>query len=988
MQDTIWEASFLTDYTSNSYADYYAIPVGSDIVVPPGMTMDGGNLLFTSDDGLPSVSLEFSGGNSPALRNQRTLVFDTLSRLSFADYSAGAIRSAGNLIIQNVNDGVKNPETPDVFFSGNSASSSLLGSYGCAIYSTGDVSISGNGDVSFSGNSTTTTTIDPVPAESYGGAIRGGSVSIIGNGDVNFSGNSTAATATIDSTPAESYGGAIYATRGVSIIGNGDVNFSGNSTAATTIDSSPAESYGGAIYATGGDLCIMGNETVRFEKNYEVEGSTYHLRSIYASGWMKLSAKTGGNITFYDSVYAGRTLLNADYTDANGETQQAKGDIIFSGLHTKTHLDAILEANNEGRMATDAEILNSRTSTLGYTMLYGGSLQVVDGAILSISGLSVAAGSSASVLLRDARLNVDAGVNVNGTLSFGTGSSFELQGANTTTGSLTLGDEVSLSVTLDNSHLETAALTLTGSVSTGTLSLNLNVAEERAVGMYRILSAGNLATEASWTAENVSVQGSGAAAGAAFGDLVWQDGVLYYAASPVWSNHSGSMVWSSTDTNWNNGSTFRAGQDVIFMDRGAGEVQLVGELAPASIYVQNTEGNDYAFTGSGKLSGNTSLTKTGAGELTIATANDYTGRTELQEGTLNVHHSTALGATATGEASLTAAAGTTLKVANSSHLVLAGSSNSLAGAVEVADGATLEMKGSGYAATSSTVNGSLVFTDTTASMGTTTVNGTLAFSGTSAATGTLSGSGTVQVTDSQVGVESISSFTGNLKVEGKGSGLSIGEGSYKGSGTLQVSGGTLTFGGATAGISLDAGGQLVLQSWDDAVASVTANSITVRDGATLSALGEMPEISAHELSVDLNCTRLTLYAGATLETENVRFDLNNGMLTLAVTSSSTEKIELVLAENAVYTGSEQIVLFTNVGKTIFAYGAVDTSNGMSTVSAADYFTGKGISSTTQLVYDSTTGVVYLEGVATVPEPTTATLSLLALAGFCARRRRK
>ncbi len=1160
-QVPVYHASQLSSYSPFTSTDYYAFLLGMDIEVTSDIRMEGGNLCFTTYAGQPPVSLEFSGDGASALSNQTTLVFDTLSRLSFSDLSDRAVIS-GDLIIRNVNDGVDDSESPDVSFTGTKYSGqtvsiidngdvsfvfnsysfyaistsklSIIGngnvsftgksggaiyassvtisgngdvnftdfsesSYG-AIYTYGALSISDNGNVSFSGNgvdsspaqggairasnvsisgnddvifsANTTYTTSPIETVSYGGAIYAyKDVVINGNGDVNFSANTASCspredvgessggaiyasndvvingngdvnfsdnTATFNSLYSDvvSFGGAIYATNvsikgnrdvtftgnsssysvrslggaifassGVSINGNKDVTFTGNFASAATTSSSSIRSLGGAIHSSG-YVSISGNETVCFEQNYERENSTYRLRSIHTFGNLNLSAKTGGHITFYDSVYGGTTELNAGYTDAEGKTQQAKGDIIFSGLYTKTHLDAILEANNEGRVATDAEILNSRTSTLGSTMLYGGLLQVVDGAILSTSSLTVAAGSSAGVLLRDAGLN--------GTLRFGTDSSLELQGANTTTGSLTLGDEVSLSVTLDNSHLETAALTLTGSVSTGTLSLNLNVADERASGMYRILSAGNLATEASWTAENVSVQGSGAAAGAGFGDLVWQDGVLYYAASPVWSNHSGSMVWSSTDTNWNNGSTFRAGQDVIFMDRGAGEVQLVGELTPASILVQNTEGNDYAFTGSGKLSGNTSLTKTGAGELTIATANDYTGRTELQEGTLNVHHSTALGATATGEASLTAAAGTTLKVGNSSHLVLAGCNNSLSGAVEVADGATLEMKGSGYAATSSTVNGllaftgttastgtttvngSLVFTDTSASMGTTTVNGTLAFTGTSATSGTLSGSGTVLSTDSQVTVENISGFTGNLKVEGKGAGLSIGSGNYTGTGTLSVSGGTLTF-GAKGIITLNEGGLLALQSREDAVASVTASNINVNKGAVLAAsagaskLGETPEISSHELSVDLNCAFLTLNAGATLAAEDACFDLNNGLLILAVRTDSTEKIELVLAEHSVYTGSEQIALFTNVGQGVFVYDGITTNTGsesLYTLNAADYFTGNGISTTTKLVYDSTTGCVYLEGVATVPEPTTATLSLLALAGLCARRRRR
>jgi hypothetical protein len=307
---------------------------------------------------------------------------------------------------------------------------------------------------------------------------------------------------------------------------------------------------------------------------------------------------------------------------------------------------------------------------------------------------------------------------------------------------------------------------------------------------------------------------------------------------------------------------------------------------------------------------------------------------------------------------------------------------------------TLVLSGTTASTGTTTVNGTLALTDTTAFMGTATVNGTLAFTGTTASTEELSGSGTVQASDSQVTVGKISGFTGNLQVEGKGAGLTINSGSYTGAGTLSVAGGTLTF-GAKANITLNAGGQLVLQSWDDAVAGVTANNITVGAGATLAAkagvaaLGDMPEISNHELSVDLSCTRLTLEAGATLDAEGACFNLNNGMLTLAVTPDSAEKIELVLAENAVYTGAEQVVLFLNVGKAVFTYGEAGTTSGsLKMLDAADYFTGAGINETTQLVYDQEGGTVYLQGVVTIPEPATATLSLLALAGLCARRRRK
>ena len=56
----------------------------------------------------------------------------------------------------------------------------------------------------------------------------------------------------------------------------------------------------------------------------------------------------------------------------------------------------------------------------------------------------------------------------------------------------------------------------------------------------------------------------------------------------------------------------------------------------------------------------------------------------------------------------------------------------------------------------------------------------------------------------------------------------------------------------------------------------------------------------------------------------------------------------------------------------------DLSTWFSNVQAGTYY----------LSYDATSGKVYAEMVATVPEPTTATLSLLALCGLAMRRRRK
>ena len=1021
-------------------------PSGADYWTSSTPLVSGGHVFFGSYNSDSPVALSFKDGYGSAFYGQSALTFDTLSNLTFStitgNSAAISLANNGSLTITNVNDGqsdtvdvlfedIKNTSSDggaiyarkgltisnngdisfsdnsssynysaggaiyastvtishngDVSFSGNSSSSSSYDySAGGAIYAYNGLTISHNGNVSFSGNSSSS-----YSSYSYsrGGAIYAGNgLTISHNGNVSFSGNSSSSYDD-DST----YGGAINAYDGLTISHNGNVSFSGNSStyggaifadygdvtisnnADVSFSGNSAYSYGGAINASSG-LTIQGNDSVLFEKNYENTNGAYRLSSIYSDEGMTLSAKTGGNITFYDSVYSyGATHLNRNYTDTEGNTQSAGGDIIFSGKYAEQHLNEILAANNENRTATAKEIQNSQTSEFRDTIyLQNGSLQIVDGARLNGSGLQVS--GEAKLLMRDSYMS-----HTGYSLTFATGTELELQGSNTlTTSSLTLNADATLTATLTDANWQQAALNLGSNLNiSGALNLNLNVETEHAKGMYQIISLTDSSKYdvSGWTSGNITFHGSGAAEGASFGDLLWQDGVLYYVASSLWSNASGSGVWSSEDANWNSGSVFRNGQDVLFSDRGAGTVQLSGDIAPGSISVNSN--SNYLFTaaeGGGRLVGSTSITKTGSGNLTLATANAHTGDTELQEGSLNIQHSTALGATAEGKAALIAAEGTTITVENGSQMVLAAVGNDIAGAVEIDEGAALVMKGGNYAASDSIVNG------------------TLRINGIDATTGTLSGNG-------------------SLIVEGSNTELTVTKGGYKGSGTVAVQGGKLTL-ETRGGITLEEGGQLAVSD----EATVKATNINIQEGATLSiddvsAAVELNSLMSNEMAVYttaaaegydptvavhtavggvLETNSLNMFAGSTLIANGAHIDMNGAELT--IDSYEEQKINLVLTLGANYTPDSQVVLFSNVGS---VYLFMDDLFGVSgdeivyTVNAGDYFTGEWINESTTLNYDSTANVVYLQGVSNVvPEPATATLSLLALAALAIRRRRK
>ncbi|MBQ5664782.1 MAG: autotransporter-associated beta strand repeat-containing protein [Akkermansia sp.] len=925
------------------------------------------------------------------LRNREVNIISNRQSRSDNSYNpmGGAIYTTGSLKI--------NENTRGVTISVNRATQSISSStssysYGGAIYGGlyASISLDGNsGGVTITGNyaSSTSSYSSYSYSYSYGGAIFGDSytsISLDGNsGGVVISGNYASSSSFSSSSTyyamSYSYGGAIYGGSGstLSISGNtGTVTINDNAAIATASAKSAgyttATALGGAIYSEG-SIAILNNGDVLFTGNYEKAQDTYRLRSIYMDntnrdgGRFHLSAAAGKNITFEDSVYvatrtSGQTVdvvFNGSYTDAGGNAIAQGGDIIFDGGKAASVLQG-LKAD-----ASDEEILNSQTSYIGGLInLQAGRLVVRDGAHLDGLGLSTKKDSGAVLVLQDGHMN-----HGSGSINLRRGTSLELSGQNSITAdAVTFSTGSTLQFSVGEAQRQDAVLNLDATLEYFSINLALEGDGMLASGRYKLLELADAAqysdADGYWNADDITVSATGDAAGLGFNDLVWENGTLYVQqVKSEWSNASGDARWNASSANWQRHEhvmAYQDGMDVLFAGAGAGEVQLEGEIAPLSVTVDNAAGQDYTFTGSGRLTGETSVTKTGAGELSIANANDYTGGTQLLEGTLRVQHAGALGG---AEARVSTAAGSTLSVENGTAMVLAAATgNDLNGQVEVQAGASLEMRGTGYHAESTRVEGELVFSGSGVNH---TGNGA----------GSLSGSGklTVQGAGASAQFSSAADFTGSIALA-EGAALSADEMTVSAVATLTA---------VAAGTELSLSDALLTGT---STAQVEMHTSELVYTGTLNVNVAANSYSAGTLELQ---NGLTLEGGATYQASGSSIDLGGSSLTFATGGSAggDSFVKLMLALDCSYNkGTTQIVLFSGVSELNIGSQVFTTGNKAHTFAAADYVEGSYVTSTTALVYDSESGLVYI--IDTVPEPATATLSLLALTGLAMRRRRK
>jgi autotransporter-associated beta strand protein len=409
-------------------------------------------------------------------------------------------------------------------------------------------------------------------------------------------------------------------TGGTFTINNGVVDMrvtqaTGNSGNRLTVNANGVLQFGASSYvSTNGALTLNGGT----------------LRVV--SGNRALGTGTGAvvlNGNGIIDVQAGNFVVSQDITGAGGFTKTGAGTLVLGdgGANTASNYTGVTT------IAAGTLALGNSTITMGST---GNSsvVNVQSGAAFNVSAVSGYTVQNNTTLAGNGTVYGNVTTGANGTIAPG------LRG---TVGALTLANDLNLNggqLHLDLANAGTSDLLVVGGNLNlnGATALNVNRLDgSLAAGTYTVIqytgalggSASNLVapvvrqglTVDTSTAGQVNlVLGSGSAA-----DLVWKgDG-----SSNSWQTN-GANVWD----NGGNADKYFDWDNVTFSDdHGANStnVDVSGFVVPNNVTINNSTAANYAFGGSGTITGVNALTKTGSG---TATFNNAGG---LSVGTLNAN---------------------------------------------------------------------------------------------------------------------------------------------------------------------------------------------------------------------------------------------------------------------------------------------------------------------------------------------------------------
>ena len=462
--------------------------------------------------------------------------------------------------------------------------------------------ITGNTAVRFDGNTTL----------SDGGAILaeiGSKVTLQGNETISFTGNYSASGAGIylddgaslelkdnknvlfdGNNKSEASNGS---TSGAIMIYNSGYNYMPGSTAVLSNNETLkfTDNEGGGIRMSnfGGSLRIQNNDNTLFEGNYLLDNKgNYTLRSLSLGTMVQaaergevtdvvISAAHGKSVMIHDGINITGSVdvrLNENYVNDKNQSIAQTGDIVFSAANVVSNLAALKDSDS----VTADEIRNSSTFNIASeTKLYGGRLCVEDGAIFTGQGLQVMEGSGATVLVDNATID-----HTGYDLVFNSGTRLEVVGNSAVKGNLVMKAGSAMVV-------EAATMQLSGTTSIGE-SVSLSSRNANAT-IARLAMASDGIT--------------GSAADSGLQDVTLAVGNATYFLSGVTLNNvelntSANTAFSLSDVAVLSGSTFNLGNSGSVVMRGKGAYDIG---SATSINSRITLADDW--TGTVKMTGST-----------------------------------------------------------------------------------------------------------------------------------------------------------------------------------------------------------------------------------------------------------------------------------------------------------------------------------------------------------------------------------------------
>lgn len=644
-----------------------------------------GNLVLGGSNTFTGSTVSVSGGTL-TLANNNALGGATLVNVSSSTAGAlGGTRIAlsGGVVISEAKT-LSLPSTLDV------VRSALVSASGTNTWA-GTMLLNGNGNIAF-GSSTNAPLIvsGTVDGNSTGSTatlqLRGNTAPVTVTGPILLTSGSLvvtdAITAIVDGT-GNSWGFTTIAS-GTLQIGNGD-------TKGDLGGSGPISSQG----ATGGTLAYNRIDALSLANTIGTTGSNT-LGVAVNSGTLILNNPSNnytGVTTINNGVLSTNALAVGGTTSGIGASTNAASNLVLNGgtlrytgaatttdrLFTTSTNGATLDASGSGALAftsTGSIILSgsgARTLTLTGSNTGNNTLAVIigeNGGATSVTKTGVGTWALTGSNVYTGPTNVNQGTlslitsSSIGALTVAGGANFGVTAANggqsLSTISFTIGGSGTSSLSFDLSTFGTPTVPLikTGALTVaGPTKLNVNTSSVLGTGTFALIGyttetgSSNLSIGVLPARVLASLMDSGTSVNlnvSAFDIPKWTGATNNNWDIGTTATSGGTVNWVTVTT----GSTTRylqgvtTGTDSVLFDDSAGAahstVNLTTTLTPISLTASNSAFN-YVFTGTGKLSGGTNITKTGSAALIIDNtgSNDYTGITTISSGTLQIGNGTA-----------------------------------------------------------------------------------------------------------------------------------------------------------------------------------------------------------------------------------------------------------------------------------------------------------------------------------------------------------